>query len=69
MSERQHERWRDYVQHKLNCAREIMRHADDSAKYLSEPCTCGLDALLRGELLEQERVIEPSILTPEEDEC
>jgi hypothetical protein len=42
------ERWREYVQHKLNCAREIMRHADDSAKCLSEPCTCGLDEILCG---------------------
>lgn len=26
--------------HAPNCAREVMRHADDSTAYLSEPCTC-----------------------------
>ena len=36
----------DYVQHRMTCNREIMRNADDSAKYLSEPCTCGLAALV-----------------------
>jgi hypothetical protein len=30
--------------HAPNCAREVMRHADDSAAYLSEPCTCGATA-------------------------
>ena len=27
-------------EHAPTCKREIMRHADDSAAYLSEPCTC-----------------------------
>lgn len=26
--------------HSPTCAREILRHADDSTAYLSEPCTC-----------------------------
>ena len=30
-----------YGTHAPTCAREIRRHADDSAAYLSEPCTCG----------------------------
>lgn len=30
----------DAREHKSNCQREIMRHADDSAAYLSERCTC-----------------------------
>ena len=29
-------------QHAPTCNREVMRHADDSAAYLSEPCTCGM---------------------------
>jgi hypothetical protein len=28
-------------EHEANCAREILRQADDSAAYLSERCTCG----------------------------
>ena len=30
------------LRHLLNCAINIMRSADDSAAYLSEPCSCGL---------------------------
>lgn len=30
-----------YGQHQLNCAINVTRHADDSAAYLSEKCTCG----------------------------
>jgi len=37
---------RTYGQHKLNCRINVTRHADDSAAYLSETCTCGFDALL-----------------------
>jgi hypothetical protein len=37
---------RTYGRHTLNCNREIMRHADDTATYLSEPCTCGFEALI-----------------------
>ena len=33
---------RRFLQHALTCNREVMRHADDSAAYLSEPCTCGM---------------------------
>jgi hypothetical protein len=40
------ERIKTYLQHRGNCAREIMRHADDTATYLSERCTCGLSDLL-----------------------
>lgn len=47
---------RAYVQHKLNCAINITRQADDSAAYLSEKCTCGLDAALAGP---QEPTSEP----------
>lgn len=41
------------LRHQPQCNREVMRHADDSAKYLSEPCSCGLDKLL-AELREAE---------------
>lgn len=30
------------TEHAPTCRREITRQADDSAAYLSEPCTCGM---------------------------
>lgn len=38
----------EYVQHRPTCRRELTRHADDSAAYLTEPCTCGLADILAG---------------------
>ena len=47
---------RDFVQHKWNCEREKERQADDSAKYLSVKCTCGLADVLARLPLEGETV-------------
>ena len=46
-------------QHAPNCAREILRHADDSAAYLHERCTCKIE----------DAMSEPRAPEPRQEAC